>query len=149
MKSLKIAPVAILHENDPCDTAKAIELFWKRRKTAVTKKRELEDIESIIQGIIGNKGRVHVGFGQVIDQDFETPEALAEEIDRQIHDNYKLFPVNLLAAEKDDESISRSRYERVWRKLSGLPKGARQYLIDSYANPVKKHWLVQALGWCV
>lgn len=29
MKSLKIVPVAISYENDPCDTAKAIELFEK------------------------------------------------------------------------------------------------------------------------
>ncbi|HAS25838.1 MAG TPA: acyltransferase, partial [Vibrio sp.] len=70
-------------------------------------------------------------------QDFDTPEALAQEIDRQIHDNYKLFPVNLLAAEKEDESITAAVKQEFEDKLSGLPQGARQYLIDSYANPVK------------
>ncbi|MCG9641292.1 1-acyl-sn-glycerol-3-phosphate acyltransferase [Vibrio sp. Isolate34] len=136
VKSLKIVPVAISYENDPCDTAKAIELFEKDVNGSY-EKGEFEDIESIIQGIIGNKGRVHVGFGQVIDQDFDTPEALAEEIDRQIHENYKLFPVNLLAADKEDESITAAVKQEFEEKLSSLPKGARQYLIDSYANPVK------------
>ena len=127
VKSLKIVPVAISYENDPCDTAKAIELFEKDVNGSY-EKGEFEDIESIIQGIIGNKGRVHVGFGQVIDQDFETPEALAEEIDRQIHDNYKLFPVNLLAAEKDDESITEVVKKEFEEKLSGLPKGGTSVL---------------------
>ncbi len=62
---------------------------------------------------------------------------LAEEIDRQIHDNYKLFPVNLLAAEREDESITAAVKQEFEEKLSTLPQGARQYLIDSYANPVK------------
>ena len=136
VKLLKIVPVSISYENDPCDIAKAIELFEKDVNGSY-EKGEFEDIESIIQGIIGNKGRVHVGFGQVIDQDFDTPEALAQEIDRQIHDNYKLFPVNLLAAEKEDESITAALKQDFEDKLSGLPQGARQYLIDSYANPVK------------
>jgi hypothetical protein len=73
----------------------------------------------------------------VIEQDFETPEALAEEIDRQIHENYKLFPVNLLAAEKEDDSITDAVKREFEEKLSSIPQGAHQYLIDSYANPVK------------
>ncbi|MFD1877758.1 1-acyl-sn-glycerol-3-phosphate acyltransferase [Vibrio chagasii] len=142
VKSLKIVPVSISYENDPCDTAKAIELFEKDVNGSY-EKGEFEDIESIIQGIVGNKGRIHVGFGQVIDQDFETPEALAEEIDRQIHDNYKLFPVNLLAAEKEDDSITATVKKEFEDKLATLPKGARQYLIDSYAKPSEEHWLTK------
>ena len=77
IKSLKIVPVSISYENDPCDIAKAIELHAKESAGSY-EKGEFEDIESIIQGIVGDKGRVHVAFGDVIEQDFETPEELAQ-----------------------------------------------------------------------
>ncbi|MGF1754113.1 1-acyl-sn-glycerol-3-phosphate acyltransferase [Vibrio makurazakiensis] len=135
-KSLNIVPVSISYENDPCDTAKALELFEKATK-GTYEKGEFEDIESIIQGIIGNKGRVHIGFGTPIESSFETPEEFAAEIDRQIHDNYKLFPINLLAAERETEEVTDNVKQTLATKLAGLPEGAHQYLIDSYANPVR------------
>ncbi len=133
IKSLKIVPVSISYENDPCDIAKAKEL-WAKAEKGSYEKGEFEDIESIIQGIIGEKGHVHVAFGDVIEQDFDTPEALAEEIDRQIHLHYKLFPINKLAA--GDESVSEDVKAVLEDKLMQLPEGARPYLIASYANPV-------------
>ncbi|GAK87578.1 hypothetical protein JCM19238_5188 [Vibrio ponticus] len=134
IQSLKIVPVAISYENDPCDVAKARELFEKAVHGQY-EKGEFEDIESIIQGIVGDKGRVHVAFGNVIEEAFETPDALAAEIDRQIHANYKLFPINLLAA--GDDSVDAQVKCKLESKLAELPQGAHQYLIDSYANPVR------------
>lgn len=136
IKSLNIVPVSIAYENDPCDIAKAKELFEKATNGSY-EKGEFEDIESIIQGIIGYKGRVHVAFGDVIEGDFETPEALAEEIDRQIHAHYHLYPINKLAAGCDDESITPAVREALKSKLEQLPEGARAHLVASYANPCK------------
>ncbi|WP_394245620.1 lysophospholipid acyltransferase family protein [Vibrio astriarenae] len=133
MKSLKIVPVSISYENDPCDIAKALELHAKATHGEY-EKGEFEDIESIIQGIVGDKGRVHVAFGEVIDADFETPEALADEIDRQIHEHYELFPINHLAA--GDESVEVEVKQALTNKLAMLPEGAHPYLVASYANPV-------------
>jgi len=138
IKSLKIVPVSISYENDPCDIAKARELFEKATHGKY-EKGEFEDIESIIQGIIGEKGRVQVAFGDVITDDYETPEELAKEIDRQIHDHYKLFPINLLAAGVDDPDITPAVKAKLDKKLAELPQGAHQYLLDSYANPVRNH----------
>ncbi|EQB1583161.1 1-acyl-sn-glycerol-3-phosphate acyltransferase, partial [Vibrio parahaemolyticus] len=136
MRSLKIVPVSIAYENDPCDIAKAKELFEKAENGRY-EKGEFEDIESIIQGIVGYKGRVHVAFGDVVEQEFETPESLANEIDRQIHENYKLYPINLLAAGREDSSIITEAVKRqLADKLEQLPEGARPYLVASYANPV-------------
>ncbi|MDC5706122.1 1-acyl-sn-glycerol-3-phosphate acyltransferase [Vibrio europaeus] len=134
IKSLKIVPVAISYENDPCDIAKAIELHAKD-SVGSYEKGEFEDIESIIQGIVGDKGHVHVAFGDVIEQDFETPEALAEEIDRQVHANYKLFPINQLAAGNED--VGEDVKATLADKLNLLPQGAQPFLVASYANPVK------------
>jgi hypothetical protein len=136
IKSLKIVPVAISYENDPCDIAKAKELYEKATLGSY-EKGELEDIESIIQGIVGEKGKIHVAFGDVIEQDFATPDALAEEIDRQVHLLYKLFPINLLAAGCDSKEITQATRERLKEKQSCLPDGAHEYLLASYANPVK------------
>lgn len=136
IKSLKIVPVAVSYENDPCDIAKANELFSKESEGGY-EKSEFEDITSIIRGILGYKGKVNVAFGDVIEQDFETPEALAEELDRQIHQLYKLYPINLLAAGQEDSSITDKVRADFDKKLQELPEGARSYLIDMYANPVK------------
>ena len=84
---------------------------------------------------MGDKGHVHVAFGDVIEDTFDTPEALAEEIDRQIHQHYKLFPINKLAA--GDEDVEGFVKQRLQTKLSQLPDGAHPYLVASYANPVK------------
>ncbi len=54
IKSLKIVPVAISYENDPCDTAKALELYEKAT-SGTYEKGEFEDIESIIQALLVTK----------------------------------------------------------------------------------------------
>ncbi|WP_051680754.1 1-acyl-sn-glycerol-3-phosphate acyltransferase [Vibrio rhizosphaerae] len=136
IKSLKIVPVAIAYENDPCDLAKAKELYEKATLGAY-EKSEFEDIDSIIQGIVGEKGRIHVAFGDVIEQDFTTPDALAEEIDRQIHQHYQLFPINRLAAGCESDEVTQATREILNQKLACLPEGAHPYLLASYANPVK------------
>ncbi|KJY67923.1 lysophospholipid acyltransferase family protein [Vibrio nigripulchritudo] len=134
VKTLKIVPVAISYENDPCDIAKAKELYAKAEE-GTYEKSEFEDIESIIQGIVGYKGRVHVSFGEVIEDDFETPEALAQEIDDQIHSIYKLFPINYYAAETGEQSDHKAK-ESLESKLRELPEGAHEFLKQMYANPV-------------
>ncbi len=134
VKTLKIVPVAISYENDPCDIAKAKELFEKE-KLGTYEKSEFEDIDSIIQGIIGYKGRVDVSFGSVIEDDFETPVELAQEIDNQIHSIYKLFPINFYAAKDLDDADSKVK-ESLDNKLKELPEGAHGFLKQMYANPV-------------
>lgn len=135
IKQLKIVPVAVSYENDPCDLAKANELYLKASEGAY-EKGEFEDIESIIQGIVGQKGRIQVSFGDVIEGEFATPVALAEEIDRQIHDLYELFPINYYAAGVKHESVTAEVKSALAAKLTQLPEGAHPYLIASYANPV-------------
>lgn len=136
IRSLKIVPVSISYENDPCDTVKALELYQKATQGHY-EKGEFEDIDSIVQGIMGYKGRIHVAFGSVIDSHFETPEELALEIDRQIHMNYELFPINKLAAGLESDDITEETKVMLATKLEQLPKDAHTYLIDSYANPTR------------
>lgn len=136
IKQLRIVPVAISYENDPCDLAKAKELAQKQ-SCGSYEKSEFEDIESIVQGIVGYKGRVSVSFGSVIDGDFEDADQLAEEIDKQIHQLYTLYPVNLYAAGEEDESVTEQVKQRFNTKLDKLPEEAKAILQQMYAYPVR------------
>ncbi len=136
MQTLRIVPVAISYENDPCDIAKAKELHEKS-SSGNYEKSEFEDIESIVQGIVGQKGRICIRFGSVIEEAFDAPEALATEIDKQIHRLYELYPVNLHAAGIDDASVTDEVKVDFDAKLQQLPDSAREFLIKMYAAPVE------------
>ncbi|WP_330960035.1 1-acyl-sn-glycerol-3-phosphate acyltransferase [Photobacterium sp. 53610] len=137
MSQLHIVPVAISYENDPCDLAKAVELDAKRT-TGTYEKGEFEDIESIVQGIVGEKRRVHVSFGDVITEPFESPEALADEIDRQITNIYHLFPANLIAADMDDASVTEDEKAKFAAKLAAQPDSVAEIMKQMYAFPARK-----------
>ena len=61
MERLNIVPVSISYEYDPCDALKANELNALAQEGEY-EKGQFEDIESIVKGITGNKGRVHVAL---------------------------------------------------------------------------------------
>lgn len=143
---LGIVPVAISYELDPCDALKAQELY-QRASEGHYEKGEQEDVASIGQGISGAKGRVHVTFGTPLGVGFDTPEAVAAEIDRQIIQGYCLHPTNIFAyhmlhgAETElPESLyvepgdySREQFEA---RINALPEPHRPYALAIYANAV-------------
>ena len=140
VERLNIVPVSISYEYDPCDVNKANELAAKAT-TGSYQKKELEDIDSIVLGITGQKGHVHVAFGEPIRGTFETPEALAQEIDRQIHLNYYLHPSNLAAA---GESVAPEEQARFDSHLAQVEGPAREIMRQMYANPVYNRRRVEA-----
>ena len=131
-KRLNIVPVSISYELDPCDAMKATELA-ALAEDGEYKKSEFEDIQSIVRGITGDKGHVHVAFGEVITADFEDDEALAAELDRQIHANYRLHATNLAAAGEGDAEANAKLEER----LAQVDGAAREILRKMYAKPVE------------
>lgn len=132
---LQIVPVAISYENDPLDLVKAKEIYQKEIDGSYIKS-EFEDIENIIEGIVGNKRRIHVAFGDVIDNSFDTPQALAKEIDRQIYQNYHLFPVNYAAANVEHESLTENEKNLFQRKLVLLSDPIVKIITKMYAKPL-------------
>ena len=131
-KRLNIVPVSISYELDPCDAMKATELASLAEKGEY-KKSEFEDIQSIVRGITGDKGHVHVAFGEPITADFEDDEALAAELDRQIHANYRLHPTNLAAAGEGDSEAN----AKLEARLAQVEGSAREILRKTYAKPVE------------
>lgn len=154
LQSLNIVPVSISYELNPCDFMKAQELYL-RNKTGEYIKTEEEDLNNIISGIQGQKGRVHVAFGDCINTDITNVGDCAKAIDKQIHSNYKLYPANYAAydclhtlgntdyfvkhawknvvSEKQLHSAKQLLNER----LSYCKKEAHSWLLKIYANPVK------------
>ncbi len=132
-KRLNIVPVSISYEYDPCDQAKARELAAKEQSGGY-KKSQYEDIESIVRGINGFKGAVHIHFGDVIKQGFDTPEALANELDRQIHANYYLHPSNHAATQ--DPMASEKDLQALASRCDGLSQREQEILRKMYAYPV-------------
>ncbi|WP_090504100.1 1-acyl-sn-glycerol-3-phosphate acyltransferase [Pseudomonas borbori] len=157
--ALKLTPVSISYEYDPCDQAKARELFI-RASSGCYSKSPGEDDQSIALGITGYKGRVHVHFSAPVSSCLEDSKQLAAEMDRQILSGYRLFPVHYLAyamwPERDPaldvpsaaqlfpaEELARAEAE--WNKrLARCPVEQQPYLVLQYANPVRNQYRVKA-----
>lgn len=151
IRELNIVPVSISYEWDPCDAAKARELH-QQRTSGSYQKAEHEDVKSIAQGIAGQKGHVHVAFGEVLEGDFENNDAVVAEIDRQILDNYALHATNCLAWERLHGDLPALEYsfppktcsaealgevrQRFELHLANIPADHRALVLDMYANPV-------------
>ena len=157
--AMKLTPVSISYEYDPCDQAKARELFI-RASSGCYSKSPGEDDQSIALGITGYKGRVHVHFSAPVSSCLEDSKQLAAEMDRQILSGYRLFPVHYLAyamwPERDPaldvpsaaqlfpaEELARAEAE--WNKrLARCPVEQQPYLVLQYANPVRNQYRVKA-----
>lgn len=166
LKSLNIRPVSISYEFDPCDYLKAKEFQQKRDDAAFVKSAQ-DDIDSMRTGIVGSKGRVHYAYTPCINSELDalalsTPnrkeqvEAVATLIDRRIHANYVLYPINKVAYDILNGSsrfagdYSEAEKTAVVTYFDGqlakidLPNKdeafLRTKLLEMYANPLK-NWL--------
>lgn len=113
MAELDIRPLTFSYEYDPCDVFKVKELLYAQRGEVYVKEEE-EDLQSIVAGITGRKGRVHVSVGESINGQLallsqvenkkEQFQALTDILDRAIHRGIKLYPNNYLAADRKEGS---------------------------------------------
>jgi 1-acyl-sn-glycerol-3-phosphate acyltransferase len=154
---LKIVPVAMSYEFDPTDILKMPEILANSMKETYVKSAN-EDFNSIMQGAVGNKGRIHINAGEVLGKEvFEKIErentsvnaqlkAVAKKIDEHIYKNYKLWPANYIAhdllknsknyASKYSEKEKRQFDRRLNRRIDlKNPLALNSYLL-MYANPV-------------
>ncbi len=106
-EELKIVPMAISYEIEPCGNEKVAELK-KRQNDPNFQKTEKDDLLSMVSGLSNQKGRIHIQFGNQIDENVlhcianepgmnERLRLLAEHIDKEIYKNYRLFPNNYIA----------------------------------------------------
>lgn len=151
LKKLHIVPVSISYEYDACDVLKAEELH-AIETTGSFAKNDKSDIQSIVAGMIGFKGAVHVAFGREMQYESDNADVIAANIDSQILENYKLRDSNYIAFELLQEKgllpeiavglkigspeIQRESRDFFFNRLRQVdPKLHRHYLLN-YANPV-------------
>ncbi|MYF12281.1 MAG: hypothetical protein F4229_15105 [Gammaproteobacteria bacterium] len=146
---INIVPVAITYELDPCALRKARELCITDLHGKYDKP-DGEDLSSIVEGMLGFKGRVHLHFGAPLEGGFDSPEALADAIDRDIVEGLKVFPTHVEAAHRlGDEALphtvsSDARVEAAFKaQISACPVAQQPYFFQQYANLVrnKRHLL--------
>lgn len=161
---LSIQPVTVSYEIEPCDFLKARELYHSRRGPYV--KREGEDLNSILTGLLQDKGRVHFHFAEPLTRDEldicetgnrnDSFQALAQLIDRKILANYRLWPNNYIAcdwlsgtdryaahytaAESDAfRQYAETGLDRLLKEEPGLDRSELlEILLGIYGNPVKR-----------
>jgi len=159
-KDLNVTPVAISYEFDPCDVLKIPELKALAKDETYVKKQG-EDYHSIITGITGEKGRVHLSIGNMLKGELDTLgslnsqndklKRLGEIIDDKINGQYRLWPSNYIALDMMEgkngpseyyTSAERANFENRMNKrleASGLNEEEdRFWLLNMYANPARK-----------
>lgn len=136
MSQLNIVPVAISYEYDPGDEAKARELY-ERSTQGTYQKSEFEDIDSIVSGIIGYKGRVHLTVGKPLTEIPDSPDELALLIDQSIHAQYRLFPTNLMAADQAPADLTSEQQNKFRDRLEQIDGRWRDIVRQTYAKPVE------------
>jgi 1-acyl-sn-glycerol-3-phosphate acyltransferase len=151
INELNIVPVSLSYEWDPCDAAKTNELYHQAEHGSY-EKDEHEDVASIAAGISGEKGHVHISFGDVLHGDYENTDQVAADIDQQIWSNYVQHPSNHLAyqllhnqsvnlpvsAQAKDYSEKQYMAEKqeLQRRLQTIPAEQRDIFLAIYANPI-------------
>lgn len=135
LATLNITPISISYEFDPCDALKARELVLREKYNSY-QKSEGEDIKSMKTGLLGFKGRVHFTFHPALS--LTATEALnkneqltyvAKQIDRNIHQGYKHYPINYICYDLyHNEEVFGTQYstEEKEQTLAYLHKQAKE-----------------------
>lgn len=158
-KSLRIVPVAISYEYEPCDAMKTFEVY-KKETDDDYKKSPKDDLRSMIKGMTNEKGRVNFTIGKPIshmldvieemDDEKDKFKALAELIDYRIHKNYKLWPDNYIAYDivnetkefqhkytDEEKDLFLKHMDKKIDPSIGDEERMSQIFLEIYANPVK------------
>ena len=157
-KSLKIVPLSISYEYDPTDALKMPQVMAKS-KNEVYIKDENEDFKTILSGVLGQKKRIHLHAGKMLDNEFDEIasavenknkqlQAIAKIIDDSIIANYKLWPTNYIAFDLlNDSNLYSEHYteeekqlfeRRLEMRIDSSETILKESFLAMYANPVVK-----------
>ena len=156
LDELNIVPVSVSYEWESCDILKALELYETRNGEPYIKKPG-EDLNSILTGIMQDKGRVHFQICDPIRR--EELEALrdvpnvqfhrevAQIIDKRICGDYRLFPNAYIAHDlrygntKYADRYTKEQYDAFVAHMAELDKYSTDpalgdIFLGIYSNPI-------------
>jgi len=155
-KKVKIVPVSISYEYDPTDALKMPQLLAQAKDEVYVKEKN-EDFNTLLSGIMGQKKRIHIHVGDVLDTELDAIaatndnvnkqiQALAQVIDDSILSTYKLWPTNYIAydlihnttrfADRYTEKEKQVFERRLEMRIDIENKILRDGFLAMYANPV-------------
>ncbi|PWN67823.1 1-acyl-sn-glycerol-3-phosphate acyltransferase [Chryseobacterium oncorhynchi] len=155
-KTLKIVPISISYEYDPTDSLKMPQLLAQHREEEYIKGKN-EDFMTMLSGILGQKKRIHIHAGHVIDKELDDIaasidnknkqlQAIAQVIDDSIIQNYKLWPTKYIAydlihntdtyASQYTEQEKQLFIRRLEMRISSSDAISKEYFLTMYANPL-------------
>ncbi len=141
IRKLRIVPVSISYEFDPCDRVKGWALYRKRVYGNHIKRR-FEDLVHITGGMKGFKGNVNFAFSRPLEGTFNSVQEVADAIDNKIQTGYKLWTSNYIAYDtfmksgKYSNRYDKSEAIKFLKRYRKLPDDVRNIILESYANPV-------------
>jgi 1-acyl-sn-glycerol-3-phosphate acyltransferase len=155
-KKIKIVPVSISYEYDPTDALKMPQLIAQANDQVYIKEKN-EDFVTLLSGIIGQKKRIHIHVGDVLNKELDAIalefdnnnkqiQAVAQAIDDSILQSYMLWPTNYIAYDllhktdtykshytEDEKSLFERRLEM---KIDQNNPLMVESFLAMYANPV-------------
>jgi 1-acyl-sn-glycerol-3-phosphate acyltransferase len=149
LERMTLVPVSVSYELDPCDRRKAHELFHAEHFGRYTKAPG-EDLASMVDGIVGYKGRVHLSLGAPLCGDFADAEALADALDRIIVGGMRVFPTHVDGARRlgidcaDSAVPPLPRVARAFQeRVDACPADELPYLLGGYGNLIRNRQALQ------
>jgi hypothetical protein len=158
-EELNIIPMSISYEYEPCDILKARELVISRKTKYV--KAEGEDLNSIIVGIMSQKGNVHLNIGKPLTSEEIAAAAQCDKndryqlirhaVDHRVIEGYRLWKNNYVAYDILNHSFKYSDMYNISdiesfvlymeHQLDSVEKeinreDLRRIFLEIYANPV-------------
>lgn len=155
-KTLKIVPISISYEYDPTDSLKMPQLLAKHRDEEYIKGKD-EDFMTMLSGVLGQKKRIHLHAGKVLDTELDDVaakienknkqlQAIAQIIDDSIIQNYKLWPTKYIAYDLlHDTGTYASQYteqekqlfvRRLDMRIDPSDAVSKEFFLEMYANPL-------------
>lgn len=155
-KTLKIVPLSISYEYDPTDVLKMPHLMAKSRNEEYIKDPG-EDFKTMLSGVLGQKKRIHIHAGDVLETEFDNIvskienknkqlQAISQIIDDSIIQNYKLWPTNFIAydllhetnqySENYSENEKMLFERRMEMRIDISDSDMKKSFLAMYANPV-------------
>ncbi len=163
---INLLPASISYEYDPNDYLKARE-FLMRRRDPDFHKSQRDDLFAMETGITQHKGHVHIEIGNPIndavanlpaDDKSELLKNVCHIIDNEIHQGYRLYPINYIAYDKETginqfadmyttaelektNAYIDSQLDKVHKEVPDTSESEREFMRDiiikMYANPLK------------
>ncbi len=158
-EELNIIPMSISYEIEPCDILKAREQVISRKRKYV--KAEGEDFNSIMVGIMSQKGNIHLNIGKPLTGEEIAAASLCDKNDRyqmirhavdlRVIEGYRLWKNNYIAydianhtfkySDKYDQADAEKFVAYMEHQLDTVEpevnrEDLRRIFLDIYANPV-------------